>query len=144
MSAPTAAVAKVLVVEDEPSMRFLCRVNLELTGFEVLEAGTGREALAQLEVPGLDLVLLDVMLPDVGGHEIARRLLGEATPPFAFVSARASRDDLRAGYELGAVDYIVKPFDPVALSDRVREILRRIESDESETFRLARLAELSG
>lgn len=139
----TTTLAKVLVVEDEPSMRFLCRINLELTGFEVLEAATGREALTRVEEPGLDLVLLDVMLPDIGGHEIARKLFDQASPSFVFVSARASRDDLRAGYELGAVDYITKPFDPVELANRVREILRRIESGESEQFRLDRLAELS-
>jgi DNA-binding response OmpR family regulator len=138
-----AANTKVLVVEDEPSMRFLCRVNLEMTGFEVLEAATGQEALDHVDAPGLELVLLDVMLPDIGGHEVARVLHEKTAPAFAFISARASRDDLRTGFELGAVDYITKPFDPVALADRVREILRRIENGEAERFRLARLAELS-
>ena len=138
-----SAGATVLVVEDEPSMRFLCRVNLEMTGYEVLEAASGQEALEQVQAPGLDLVLLDVMLPDIGGHEIARRLHEAPTPAFAFVSARASREDLRAGYELGAVDYITKPFDPIELANRVREILGRIDRGESETFRLARLAELA-
>jgi DNA-binding response OmpR family regulator len=133
----------VLVVEDEPSMRFLCRVNLELTGYEVLEASTGREALERADMNGVDLILLDVMLPDIGGHEVARQLPAEEAPAFAFISARASREDVRAGFELGAVDYITKPFDPVTLADRVREILRRIEVGESESFRLARLAELS-
>jgi len=123
-------------------MRFLCRVNLELAGFEVAEAETGAQALERAEDASVDLVLLDVMLPDIGGHEVARRLIDADGPAVAFLSARASREDLRAGFELGAVDYITKPFDPLALASRVGEILERIERGESEQFRLARLAEL--
>jgi DNA-binding response OmpR family regulator len=132
----------VLVVEDESSMRFLCRVNLEMAGFDVVEAETGAEALERADDETVDLVLLDVMLPDIGGHEVARRLSDAEGPAVAFLSARASREDLRAGFELGAVDYITKPFDPIALGSRVGEILERIERGESEQFRLARLAEL--
>jgi DNA-binding response OmpR family regulator len=134
--------ARILVVEDEPSMRFLCRINLEFAGFDIAEAATGAEALELAQASKLDLVLLDVMLPDIGGHEIARRLTARGESPFAFLSARAGADDIRTGYELGAVDYITKPFDPIELADRVSEILGRIERGETEQYRLDRLVEL--
>jgi CheY-like chemotaxis protein len=141
---PPTGTARVLLVEDEPSMRFLCRVNLELGGYAVVEAETGAEALEQAQTTDVDLVLLDVMLPDIGGHEVARRLGAADGPAVAFLSARASRDDMREAFALGAVDYITKPFDPLALAARVREILDRVERGESEQFRLERLAELEG
>jgi DNA-binding response OmpR family regulator len=136
---------RLLVVDDEPAMRLLCSINLELAGFEVSEAADGTEALARADDGVFDLVLLDVMLPDIGGHEVARRLAANAKTrslPVVFLSACSDRDDLRVAYELGAADYITKPFDPVALAARVDEILDRIAREESETFRLARLAEL--
>jgi DNA-binding response OmpR family regulator len=133
------------VVDDEASMRTLCRINLELAGFEVTEAADGAEALARAREHGVALILLDVMLPDMGGHEVAEQLAADDRTrdlPVAFLSARASTDDLRRGYELGAVDYITKPFDPVGLGERVLEIVRRVERGEGEGFRAARLAEL--
>jgi CheY-like chemotaxis protein len=136
---------RVLVVDDEPSMRLLCSINLELAGFEVREAADGAEALVQALAGGLDLVLLDVMMPDIGGHEVLRRLSEDERTrglPVVFLSARTDRDDLRAGYELGAVDYVTKPFDPIALAARVDEILGRVGRGEIESYRRARLAEL--
>jgi DNA-binding response OmpR family regulator len=136
---------RVLVVDDESSMRLLCTVNLMLAGFEVEEAENGVEALERAAAAPFDLVLLDVMLPDVGGHEVARRLAADERTrdvPVVFVSARAERSDLWAGYAAGGVDYIPKPFDPVALGDRVAAILARLERGEGEAFRLARLREL--
>ena len=136
---------RVLVVDDEPSMRLLCSINLELAGFEVREAADGAEALVQALAGGLDLVLLDVMMPDIGGYEVLRRLSEDERTrglPVVFLSARTDRDDLRAGYELGAVDYVTKPFDPIALAERVDEILGRVGRGEIESYRRARLAEL--
>lgn len=141
--APTSQ--RVLVVDDEASMRTLCRINLELAGFEVSEAADGSSALARVREQEFGLVLLDVMLPDMGGHEVAERLAADTDTrdvPVAFLSARAASKDLRRGFELGAVDYITKPFDPLELAGRVREIVGRVESGESERFRTARLAEL--
>jgi DNA-binding response OmpR family regulator len=140
------AARRVLVVDDEPSIRFLCTINLTLAGFEVSEAADGAEALERAGAEPFDLVLLDVMLPDLGGHEVAVRLAADERTrglPIVFVSARANRADLRAGYEVGGVDYITKPFDPVALSAQVEEIIARVERGESEAFRRARLAELA-
>ena len=138
---------RLLLVDDEPSMRLLCSINLELAGFEVIEAVDGAQALQRAAADDFDLVLLDVMLPDIGGHDVARRLSSDARTrglPVVFLSARADRDDLIVGYELGAVDYITKPFDPVALAARVEEILDRVARKESESYRHARLAELGG
>jgi len=131
---------RILVVDDESSIRLVCTINLRLAGYGVVEAADGTEALRRAEENDFDLVLLDVMLPDLGGHEVARRLGARA--PIAFLSARASHDDVRAGYEAGAVDYITKPFDPLELAERVDEILTRAARGESESFRRARLAEL--
>lgn len=142
---PSEAAHRVLVVDDEASMRTLCRINLELAGFEVSEAGDGSTALARAREQDFALILLDVMLPDMGGLEVAGRLAADAgtrAVPVAFLSARTAGEDLRRGYERGAVDYITKPFDPLELAGRVREIVGRVERGESERFRAARLAEL--
>ena len=142
---PSEVAHRVLVVDDEASMRTLCRINLELAGFEVSEAGDGSTALARARGQDFALILLDMMLPDMGGLEVAERLAADAGPrdvPVAFLSARTAGEDLRRGYERGAVDYITKPFDPLELAGRVREIVGRCERGESERFRAARLAEL--
>jgi CheY-like chemotaxis protein len=136
---------RVLVVDDEPSMRLLCTINLSIAGFEVAEAADGAQALELAVAEGFDLVLLDVMLPDMGGLDVARRLKTDERTralPVVFLSARTDKDDLRAGFALGAIDYITKPFDPIALAARVEEILERIERQEGESYRRARLAEL--
>ena len=135
----------VLLVDDERDLLSLLDFNLRAAGFETLLATSGDQALSQLRRRVPDLVLLDVMLPDVGGHEVGRRIASDRATrdlPVVFISARTHVDDLRAGYEAGAVDYITKPFDPTALPARVRATLGRVERGESERFRLARLAEL--
>jgi DNA-binding response OmpR family regulator len=136
---------RILVVDDEAGMRFLCATNLNLANFDVVEASTGAEALEHARAGDFDLVLLDVMLPDMGGLEVAEKLMDDERTravPIVFLSARATREDLSAGYELGAADYITKPFDPVELGPRVSEILARIERGEGERYRRERLAEL--
>jgi two-component system phosphate regulon response regulator PhoB len=123
------AATRVLVVEDDASMRLLCRFNLGVAGFDVVVAATGEEALAAAEAGRFDLVLLDVMLPDFSGIEVARRLrrgVGRARLPIVFVSARGSEEDLERGRVAGAIDYIVKPFDPVALPQRLRDDLEEL------------------
>ena len=141
----TTHARRVLVVDDEPSIRLLCVVNLQLAGFEVGEAADGAAALECARAGEYDLVLLDVMMPGMSGYEVMERLLereGTGMVPVVFVSARAGRADVRRGLELGALDYITKPFDPVVLADGVEEILGRVERGEAEAFRRARLAEL--
>jgi DNA-binding response OmpR family regulator len=126
-------------------MRLLCTINLSIAGFEVAEAADGAQALELATAGAFDLVLLDVMLPDMGGLDVARRLKADERTselPVVFLSARTDKDDLRAGFALGAIDYITKPFDPIALAARVEEILGQVERQEGESYRRARLAEL--
>jgi two-component system, OmpR family, alkaline phosphatase synthesis response regulator PhoP len=113
----------VLVVEDDPSMQLLCSYNLEAAGFRVLTAKTGHEGVTLASAEKPDLVLLDVMLPDLGGFEVAERLRGV---PIVFLSARASESDMKRGRAAGAIDYVTKPFDPVTLPDRLRDDLEEL------------------
>jgi DNA-binding response OmpR family regulator len=120
---PTAGLS-ALLVEDDPAMRLICVINLEAAGFRVNVATTGKEALALAAREQPDVVLLDVMLPDLGGFEVAERL---PKIPIVFLSARGSSADLARGRAAGAIDYVTKPFDPIALPDRVREDLEELE-----------------
>jgi DNA-binding response OmpR family regulator len=129
---------RVLVVDDEPAIRALCRVNLNVSGMEVLEAADGETAveLARAEQP--DLILLDVMLPGATGWEVAAELGGEDATrdiPVIFLSAMADTSDLERGREHGAVGYVTKPFDPVGIGDLIEETLRRIARGEREQLR---------
>ncbi len=117
-------VISVLVVEDDPAMQLLVRFNLEASGFKVAVASTGAEALETAAATTPDLALLDVMLPDVGGFEIAARLTGI---PIVFMSARATEADFALGRQAGAIDYVAKPFDPVRLPARLREDLVELD-----------------
>jgi len=120
--------AKVLLIEDESGVRLIVRVNLELAGFEVCEAadgGTGLE-LARAEKP--DLILLDAELPRLDGWQVARTLLDDGRTsgiPIVFLSGHADSSTRERALELGARDYITKPFDPLALAGRIEEILAR-------------------
>ena len=136
---------RVLVVDDEPAVRLLCRINLQFAGFEVVEAENGTEGLEAALREDFDLILLDVMMPDVGGHDVLRALRDvERTRdvPVLFLSARAGRTDLRTAYEIGAAGYVTKPFDPIKLGELVAQTVERSRTGESETYRRARLAEL--
>jgi len=118
----------VVVVEDDPAMRMLVQFNLETAGFRVVLAETGSEGLERIAAEQPDVVLLDVMLPDIGGFDVARRVSGV---PIVFMSARASEDDYARGRDAGAIDYVAKPFDPVALAKRLRDDLAELERSGS-------------
>jgi DNA-binding response OmpR family regulator len=138
-------VTKVLVVDDEPPIRLLCRVNLEAEGMEVLEAADGEEGLmtARAEMP--DVVLLDVMMPGMDGWQVAERLFeSEETNqiPLVFLTARAELRDRARGLELGGVDYITKPFNPVELASVVEGLLDRVRRGERDDLRREKIAEL--
>jgi CheY-like chemotaxis protein len=129
----TEAAPLVLLVDDEGAIRTICRVNLESDGLAVTEAADGREALGSVREQQPELILLDVMMPDVDGWEVAERLASDPATrdiPVVFLSARAAREDRLRAQELGAVGYIVKPFDPIALSGVVREVLARVRRGE--------------
>lgn len=129
----TGAAPRVLLVDDESAIRTICRVNLETDGMAVVEAADGNEALERVREQQPELVLLDVMMPDVDGWEVAAKLAADPATkdiPVVFLSARAAREDRRRAQELGAVGYIVKPFDPLRLGPVVREVLDRIRRGE--------------
>jgi two-component system, OmpR family, phosphate regulon response regulator PhoB len=116
----------VLVVEDEPDIRGLIVHHLERDGFRCRVAGTGPDALAAVRSAVPDLVVLDLMLPGMDGLEVCRRLrAGAATVPVIMFTAKADEVDRVVGLELGADDYVVKPFSPKKLVARVRAVLRR-------------------
>ena len=116
---------RVLVVEDEESYREALSFLLEREGFEVTVAATGPDALAAFERSGADIVLLDVMLPGLPGTEVCRRLRQVSQVPVIMVSARDEEVDKVVGLELGADDYVTKPYSPRELLARVRAVLRR-------------------
>lgn len=131
---------KMLVVEDELEIAELLRFHLQREGFDVRMTQSGRTALTQVETNPPDLVLLDLMLPDLDGLEVCRRLKRRSETrqiPILIVSAKGEESDIVAGIELGADDYITKPFSPRVLIARVKNILRRYavefgEAGESE------------
>jgi len=136
LSAGTAR--RVLVVDDERSIRMLCRVNLAASGMEVFEASDGREGLDLARKERPDLVLLDVMMPGLDGWSVARELAADEQTreiPIVFLTARADPADRRLGEQLGGVGYVVKPFDPVSIGDFVEGVLVRIERGERDQLR---------
>ena len=113
----------------------LCRVNLSASGMDVVEAENGREALELARRERPDLVLLDVMMPDVDGWTVARELAADDRTrdiPIVFLTARAEAADKRMGQQLGGVGYLVKPFDPVMIGDFVENVISRVERGERE------------
>jgi two-component system, OmpR family, alkaline phosphatase synthesis response regulator PhoP len=129
---------RVLVVDDEHSIRLLCRVNLAASGMEVLEAGDGHAALELARRERPDLILLDVMMPGLDGWSVARELAADKATkdiPVIFLTARAEPADRRLGEQLGGVGYVVKPFDPVGIGELVEEVLTRVGRGEREQLR---------
>ncbi len=118
---------RVLVVDDEPRMVSMIRMNLELEGFQVVEAYDGLRALDAVRTQLPDAVLLDVMMPNLDGFETLRMLREFSSVPVIMLTAKGEEDDKVRGLELGADDYITKPFGPRELSSRVRAVLRRVE-----------------
>ena len=122
----------VLIVEDEESYRDALGFMLAKEGFEVILAADGEEGLAQFERHGADIVLLDLMMPGLSGTEVCRRLRQRSSVPIIMVTARDSEIDKVVGLELGADDYVTKPFRLAELLARVRALLRRTAGDASE------------
>jgi two-component system OmpR family response regulator len=124
---------KVLVVDDEASIRALLSATLRLTGFEVRVASGGNEALAAAAEYAPDLVVLDVMMPDLDGFEVAQRLRTSGRPvPVLFLTARDSVEDRISGLTVGADDYVAKPFSLEEVVLRIRAILRRSLGDQQQ------------
>ncbi len=117
----------VLVVDDEPKIVRLARDYLEHAGFAVLLAADGRTGLALASQQHPDLIVLDLRLPDIDGLDVTRTLRRESSVPIIMLTARGEESDKVAGLEVGADDYVVKPFSPRELVARVRAVLRRLE-----------------
>jgi DNA-binding response OmpR family regulator len=137
--------ARVLVIDDQEPIRLLCRVNLEAAGFEVSEAEDGKAGLEAARADPPDAILLDVMMPRMDGWRVFDELLKDertARVPIVFLTARAELRDQARGLELGGIDYITKPFNPLSLAPLIKNLLARVEHGEAEELRRERLAEL--
>lgn len=118
---------KILIVDDDAHIREVVRFALEQDGFQVCEAGNGVQALEQYEDARPDLLVLDIMMPEMDGTEVCRRLRKKTDTPIVFLSARDDELDRIIGLELGGDDYLTKPFSPRELVARVRAVLRRTQ-----------------
>jgi len=135
----------IFIIEDEEAIQELLRYNLEKNGYHTRCAGSGEKAIGIVRRESPSLILLDLMLPGIDGLEVCRRLKSEKTTrniPIVMLTAKGEESDIVAGLELGADDYITKPFSPRVLLARIKTVLRRIgetEKDESEAIAIHNL-----
>ncbi|MBK9208922.1 MAG: response regulator transcription factor [Anaerolineales bacterium] len=122
---------RILIVEDEPSLAEVVSLYLKRAGFQVQTVSDGRQAMVILEKQIPDFVIMDIMLPEVDGLSLTRWLRDRSDVPIIMVTARREEVDRIAGLEMGADDYVVKPFSPQELVSRVRAVLRRVGRDQS-------------
>ena len=135
----------VLVVDDDRPLRTLCRASLEEAGFRVLEAADGEQALASVHDEQPDLILLDIMMPGISGWEVTSALLADRSTdriPIVFMSARTELSDRARAFDLGAQDYVTKPFDPRRLAETVAKTLDEIDRGERDAALAETLAAL--
>ena len=136
---------RVLVIDDEPPIRLLCRVNLEAEQMEVLEASDGPTGLEKARNEEPDVILLDVMMPGLDGWQVAEALLDDrrtSSIPIIFLTARAEVRDRVRGLDLGGIDYVTKPFNPRELAPLILELTQRVDRGEREDLRREKIAEL--
>jgi two-component system, OmpR family, alkaline phosphatase synthesis response regulator PhoP len=136
---------KVLVIDDEAPIRLLCRVNLEAEQMDVIEASDGPSGVEKARAEEPDVILLDVMMPGLDGWRVAEQLLEDdrtARIPIIFLTARAEFRDRARGLDIGGVDYITKPFNPLELAPLVQRLLDRIDRGELDELRAEKLSEL--
>jgi DNA-binding response OmpR family regulator len=136
---------RVLVIDDEAPIRLLCRVNLEAEGMEVLEAADGATGVELARRHHPDAILLDVMMPGVDGWRVAEQLADDAGTgdiPIIFLTARAEVRDRARALDVGGVDYVTKPFNPLDLAAIVRRLLDRARSQRIGAMRRQRIADL--
>ena len=136
---------RVLVIDDEAPIRLLCRVNLEAERMEVLEAADGPSGLETARRERPDVILLDVMMPGLDGWRVAEALLEDPQTsdiPIVFLTARAEFRDRARGLDIGGVDYITKPFNPVELAPLVERLVSRVRRGERDDLRREKLSGL--
>jgi len=122
---------RILVVDDEPRMRRFMHMNLDLEGYHVIEASNGLEAITRVREDLPALVLLDVMMPEMGGFEALRMIREISNVPVIMLTVKSDEEDKVRGLELGADDYVTKPFGPREMASRIRAVLRRAEMPTS-------------
>ena len=127
--------AKVLIVEDDPHTRELVRVYLDREGHDVLTADNGNDGLRSAREEAPDIILLDLMLPGMDGRDVCQSLRGESDVPIVMLTARVQEGDRLEGFDLGADDYITKPFSPREVVARIRAVLRRAARDRQDEAR---------
>jgi DNA-binding response OmpR family regulator len=131
--------SNILIVDDDPNIRELVRVFLRDEGFDVFEAADGVEALAKLETIKAELVILDVMMPNMDGWELCRELRAYYDIPLLMLTAKGETAQKIKGFQLGTDDYLVKPFEPLELVARVKALLKRYRIATSQTVQIGEL-----
>jgi two-component system, OmpR family, response regulator len=131
--------SKILIVDDDPLIRELVRVFLRNEGFDVYEASDGIEALSKLETVKADMVILDVMMPNMDGWELCRQLRADYDLPLLMLTAKGETSQKIKGFQLGTDDYLVKPFEPLELVARVNALLKRYRIATSQTVHVGEL-----
>ena len=133
------------MIDDEAPIRLLCKVNLEAEGMGVLEAADGPSGLEKAREEQPDVILLDVMMPGLDGWRVAEALLEDGRTrdiPIIFLTARAEFRDRARGLDIGGVDYVTKPFNPLELAPLVENLLERLRRGERDELRSEKLSEL--
>jgi|SRR5581483_6309193 len=136
---------RVLVIDDEAPIRLLCRVNLQAAGMDVIEAADGAAGLELARTSSPDVILLDVMMPGIDGWKVAEELLDDPLTdeiPIVFLTARAELRDRARGIDLGGVEYVTKPFNPLDLAPLVRDLLDRVQQGQRDELRREKLSQL--
>jgi two-component system, OmpR family, response regulator len=131
--------SKILIVDDDPHIRELVRVFLSNAGFDVYEARDGADALKKLETVKADLVILDIMMPNMDGWELCRQLREAYDFPLLMLTAKGETSQKLKGFQLGTDDYLVKPFEPLELVARVQALLKRYRIASSQTVQVREL-----
>lgn len=122
---------KILIIEDENKIRYLIRDYLNLEDFTVLEASDGDEGLSIFSSTNIDLIILDIMMPKLDGITVLETIRGTTNVPVILLTAKSQEEDKLFGYEIGADDYITKPFSPKVLIAKIKALLKRISTDEN-------------
>ena len=136
---------RVLIIDDEAPIRLLCRVNLEAEGMEVIEAPDGESGIEKARHERPDVILLDVMMPRLDGWDVADVLVRDELTkemPIIFLTARAEVRDRARGLDIGGIEYITKPFNPLELAPLIEALMERIKRDGIDLLRGEKLAEL--
>ncbi|MDQ0872459.1 two-component system OmpR family response regulator [Paenibacillus sp. V4I3] len=132
--------APIMIVDDDPYIRELVRVFMLKEGFDVIEASDGADALKQLESVQVDMVIMDIMMPNMDGWELCKELREHYDIPLLMLTAKGETSQKVKGFELGTDDYLVKPFEPVELAMRVKALLKRYKIASSQTVQVGDLS----